>query len=409
MLLKNANNTLPLDLQGKKVAVLGDWAEATTQMQGNYYGIAPYLHSPLYAAQTLLGNESVLYAAGPAYGNPTTGDWDAIWEAADAADVLLYFSGIDNTVESEGMDRVSIDWAGAQLDVIGELALLDKPLVVVQMGGGQVDSSPLTNNPGVDALLWGGYPGQDGGVAILDVITGTQAPAGRLPVTQYPSAYIADTPMTNMALRADNASGFSGRTYRWFEGEAAFSFGFGLHYTSFAAEMALPGNASSYDIGSLTANCSGVAYLDLCPFASVPATIRNTGNVTSDYAALFYVTGEFGPAPYPRKTLVAYTKAHNISSGEAEEVTIDVTLGSLARVDDTGNRVLYPGTYQLMLDLEPGLATVEFTLTGTEAVLDEWPAAPAGRSGTGTTEVGSDYFVPGFGSVNEDGQEILGT
>ncbi|KAJ4386014.1 hypothetical protein N0V93_008905 [Gnomoniopsis smithogilvyi] len=407
VLLKNANNTLPLNLQGKKVAVLGEWADATTQMQGNYYGVAPFLHSPLYAAQTLLGNDSVFYAAGPGYGNPTTNDWDVIWEAADAADVLLYFGGVDDTVESEGMDRVSLEWQGAQLDVIGELALLGKPMVVVQMGGGQVDSTPILNNPGIGALLWGGYPGEDGGVAILDVITGTQAPAGRLPLTQYPAAYIVNTSMTNMALRADNASGFSGRTYRWYEGEAVFPYGFGLHYTTFTAEMALPGNVST-DIDTLTAQCSGVAYLDLCPFASVPVTIHNTGEVTSDYAALVFVAGEFGPAPYPRKTLVSYAKAHNITGGSSGSVTIDVTLGSLARVDDSGNRVLYPGTYQLMLDLEPGLATVEFTLTGAEKVLDEWPAAPTGRSGKGTTEVGGDYYVGGYGSVNEDGQQIIG-
>lgn len=407
MLLKNANNTLPLNLEGKKVAVLGDWAAATTQMQGNYHGVAPFLHSPLYAAQTLLGNDSVLYAAGPGYSDPTTNAWDAIWEAADAADVLLYFGGIDNTVESEGMDRVSLEWMGDALDVLGELALLGKPLVVVQMGGGQVDSSPLANNPGVGALLWGGYPGQDGGVAILDVITGARAPAGRLPLTQYQADYIVGTPMTNMALRADNASGFPGRTYRWFEGEATFPFGFGLHYTSFTAEMALPGAAGSVDIGSLTGNCSGVDYLDLCPFASIPVTIRNTGSVTSDYAALLFLAGEFGPAPYPRKTLASYTKAHNITGGSSEEVTLDLTLGSLSRVDEDGNRVLYPGTYSLMLDLEPGLATVEFTLTGQQKVLDEWPAAPTGRKGTGSAEVGSGYFVGGFGSVDADGQEIL--
>lgn len=409
MLLKNVNNTLPLNLEGKKVAVLGDWADATTQMQGNYYGVAPFLHSPLYAAQTLLGNDSVFYAAGPGYGNPTTNDWDVIWDAADAADVLLYFSGVDDSVESEGMDRVSLEWQGAQLDVIGELALLGKPLVVVQMGGGQVDSSPILDNPNIGALLWGGYPGEDGGVAILDVITGKHAPAGRLPLTQYPAAYLVNTSMTNMALRADSASGFSGRTYRWYEGEAVFPYGFGLHYTTFTAEMTLPGNVSTIDIGSLTSQCSGVAYLDLCPFASVPVTIHNTGDVTSDYAALLFVSGEFGPTPYPRKTLVSYAKAHNITSGSSGSVTIDVTLGSLARVDENGNRVLYPGTYQLMLDLEPGLATVEFTLTGTEKVLDEWPAAPTGRKGTGSTEVGGEYFVGGFGSVNEAGQQIIGS
>lgn len=411
VLLKNINSNLPLapdQLEGKKIAVLGDWANATTQMQGNYYGVAPYLHSPLYAAQQLFGNSSVIYASGPSNSNPTTNDWDSLWDAAYAADVLLYFGGIDNSIELEGMDRVGISWAGPQLDVIGELAQLGKPLVVAQMGGGQIDSAPLVANPGVGALLWGGYPGQDGGVALLDVITGRKSPAGRLPLTQYPADYIANVSMTDMSLRPDEASSFPGRTYRWYEGEATFEFGSGLHYTSFQASLGgLPGNASSFDIASLTRNCSGVSYLDQCAFASLDVTVRNTGSVTSDYVALLFLSGEFGPLPYPRKTLVAYERAHDIAGGEEAVVTLELDLASLSRVDESGNRVLSPGSYSLVLDLQPGLAEASFTLTGSETTLDEWPAAPTGRQGKGTSEVGEGYFVGGIGTVNDAGGQAL--
>lgn len=52
--------------------------------------------------------------------------------------------------------------------------------------GDQVDSAPLVSDSGVSSLLWAGYPGQDGGTAIMNILTGKTAPAGRLPVTQYP-------------------------------------------------------------------------------------------------------------------------------------------------------------------------------------------------------------------------------
>lgn len=418
VLLKNSNDTLPLgDLTDKKVALIGDWVDATTQMQGNYYGSAPYLHSPLWAAQQLFGEDNVLYSAGPSYGDPTSNDWDPIWAVADAADVILYFGGIDDSVESEGMDRVSLEWTGAALDVIGELALLGKPMVVVQMGGGQVDSAPLVANPGIGALLWGGYPGQDGGVALLDIITGKQAPAGRLPLTQYPANYIQNVSMTDMSLRPNDTDGvrFPGRTYRWYEGEATFPFGSGLHYTTFTAEVddssfSTLSDGASFDIPTLitNANCTGVSYLDLCPFASLPITITNTGTTfSSDYVVLLFLKGEFGPQPYPLKTLVAYERAQNVSaSGGTETVTLDLTLGSLSRVDSEGNRVLYPGTYSLVLDLDE-LVTVNFTLTGEEKVLDEWPAAPTSRVGKGTGEVGEDYYVGGFGSVGVYQQDVL--
>lgn len=410
VLLKNSNNTLPLgDLAGKKVALIGDWADATTQMQGNYYGFAPYLHSPLWAAQQLFGNDSVLYANGPDYNNPTTNfNWGSIWAAADEADVILYFSGIDDSTESEGMDRVSLGWSGNMLDVIGELALLGKPLVVIQMGGGQVDSRPIVENPGVGALLWGGYPGQDGGVALLDIITGKQAPAGRLPLTQYPANYIQNVSMTDMSLRPSDGAvvRFPGRTYRWYEGEATFPFGTGLHYTNFTASYYSSGllrGGDTFDIASLTDNCTGVDYLDLCPFASLLLTIVNTGSIASDYVALLFLQGEFGPRPYPLKTLVAYERAHNISAGASAAVALDLTLASLSRVDAAGNRVLYPGSYRLVLDLDEKVM-VDFTLTGDEKVLDAWPAAPADRVGDGTREVGAGYYVGGLGSV----QDVLG-
>lgn len=82
------------------------------------------------------------------------------------------------------MDRVSIAWTGAQLDVIGQLGTYGKPVVVLQMGTNGVDSTPLLNNPNISALVWGGYPGMDGGRALFDVVQGRAAPAGRLPTTR---------------------------------------------------------------------------------------------------------------------------------------------------------------------------------------------------------------------------------
>jgi beta-D-xylosidase 4 len=61
VLLKN-DGTLPLSNRTKVLALIGPWAAATTQMQGNYYGVAPYLHSPLYATQE--AGFSVAYARG---------------------------------------------------------------------------------------------------------------------------------------------------------------------------------------------------------------------------------------------------------------------------------------------------------------------------------------------------------
>ncbi|KAH7379267.1 glycoside hydrolase superfamily [Phaeosphaeria sp. MPI-PUGE-AT-0046c] len=390
VLLKN-DGVLPLDLDvSTSVGLFGDWANATDQLLGNYAGISTYLHSPLYALRQL--NVTVNYAGGKpgGQGDPTTNSWLPLKPAMDASDVLIYVGGIDNSVEEEGHDRTSLQWTGAQLDVIGQLADTGKPVIVVSMGGGQIDSSPISNNPNISALLWAGYPGQDGGPAILDIITGKVAPAGRLPQTQYPSSFIAQVPMTDMALRPSEHN--PGRTYKWFQGSAVYEFGYGLHYTNFTASITSK-IQDSYAISDLTSSCNQT-YMDQCPFMSVSVNVNNIGNTTSDYVSLGYIAGNHGPSPQPKKSLVAYQRLFGIGGGQTKTAYLNLTLASLARVDEMGNKVLYPGQYNLMIDNAP-LAMVNFTLNGDErgAMLEQWPQPPANR-----TRAKSGYYVGGYGS-----------
>ena len=384
-LLKN-DGTLPLSLTpGMSIALLGDWANATTQMQGNYYGPAPYLHSPLYAAQQL-PNITVLYGTGPGQGNPTTDSWMAPLDAATVADVVIYAGGIDIDVEAEGMDRYNLDWQGGQIDLINQVAAMGKPTILLQMGD-QLDDTPFITNPNVSAIVWGGYPGQDGGPALIDIVTGVQAPAGRLPVTQYPKDYVNQVPMTDMTLRPGPTN--PGRTYKWYNGTAVFPFGYGLHYTNFSISAANNSLQSSYSIQNLISSCNASASsvnssapltpsLLSCPFATLPVSVSNTGSVTSDFVALAFVAGTYGPAPHPLKQLVAYDRLHNVTAGETQTASLGMTLNNLVRVDEKGNSVLYPGTYEILLDV-PTQASVNFTLTGTEEILDLWPQPPADR------------------------------
>jgi beta-D-xylosidase 4 len=352
--------------------------------------VSTFLHSPLWAAQRL--NVKVNYAGGcpGGQGDPTTNRWLTLQPAIDTSDILIYIGGIDNTVEEEGHDRTSLQWTGTQLDVIEQLANTGKPTVVVTMGGGQIDSSPIVNNPNISALLWAGYPGQDGGPAIFDILTGKSAPAGRLPTTQYPSSYVSEVPMTDMALRPGKNN--PGRTYRWYNGTAIFEFGSGLHYTNFSADIS-SGIQQSYAISRLVSSCNQT-YKDQCPFTSVRVNVNNVGNMTSDYVTLGYIAGAHGPAPQPRKTLVAYQRLFNVAVGSSGVATLNLTLASLARVDDVGNKVLYPGDYSLLIDNKP-LATMNFTLTGDPAgvIIDKWPQPPVNRA-----RKESRYYVGGYGS-----------
>jgi beta-D-xylosidase 4 len=104
VLLKN-DGTLPLSNRTAVLAMIGPWAAATTQMQGNYYGVAPYLHSPFYAAQQ--AGFSVAYAQGAEINSDNTTGFAAALAVSKAADAIIYLGGIDTSVEAEGMVLIS--------------------------------------------------------------------------------------------------------------------------------------------------------------------------------------------------------------------------------------------------------------------------------------------------------------
>ncbi|KAK5994331.1 putative exo-1,4-beta-xylosidase bxlB [Cladobotryum mycophilum] len=359
-LLKN-DGTLPLSKTLKNVAVIGPWADVTEKMQGNYAGTAPLLISPLSIFKQKWTN--VKYAQGADINSGNTGGFAAALDAARNSDYIVYLGGIDTSVENEGFDRTSISWPGNQLDLINQLSNLGKPLVVVQFGGGQIDDSALLSNSNVKSVLWAGYPGQDGGNAVFDVLTGVSPPAGRLTVTQYPANYVNNNNIFDMSLRPSN--GIPGRTYKWYTGKPIIPFGYGLHYTGFNVSWAGNPTTSGTDVATLVKNAGSNP--DRSAFIKLNVAVKNTGsvaNLASDYVALVFAsTTNAGPSPYPNKELVSYGRLHKIGVGQTQQLSLTVNLGSLARADTNGDRWIYPGDYTLAVDVD-AKTKFSFKLTG---------------------------------------------
>ncbi|CAA7259501.1 unnamed protein product [Cyclocybe aegerita] len=369
VLLKN-DGVLPFKETIQKLAFIGPWANGTDQMQGNYHGVAPFLVSPLQGA--INAGFEVTYAPGTVTIDSTSRDgFRSAIATAEAADAIVFTGGIDELViEREGRDRMNISWPGVQLDLILELSKLEKPLVVVQYGGGQVDGTALKNSEEVNAILWGGYPGQSGGTVLADVLAGKAAPAGRLPTTQYVADYVDQVPMTDMTLRPSSTN--PGRTYKWYTGAPVFEFGFGLHYTNFALNwQRRPGARYQIPQGLSLAKKD----LDLNPFDTFNVVVKNTGQVTSDYVALLFLSGNGGPAPHPNKELVSYVRLHQIKPGGQAVANLKVNLGSMARADEKGNFWVYSGSYKLTVDVGSGATplTHDFVLQGKSVQISEWP------------------------------------
>ncbi|KAK6538495.1 hypothetical protein TWF694_010078 [Orbilia ellipsospora] len=376
VLLKNDDKFLPKTATSgspkTNVAVIGPYATATSQMQGDYSGNAKSIISPLQAFQTNTA-WNVSYAAGTGISSTDTSGFAAALSAARASDFIIYLGGIDGSLENEQNDRKSLAWPGNQLDLITQLASLSKPVIVIQFGGGQIDDSMLLKNNNVKSIIWAGYPSQDGGKALLDVLTGQTSIAGRLPITQYPASFVSDVSIFNINLRPSGS--YPGKTYRWYTGTPVLPFGYGLHYTTFGFKWGTT-LKTEYNIQDIV-NAAGNAINDVTPWTTISVTVSNTGDITSDYVGLLFLSSNnAGPTPRPNKTLVSYARLHGISAGASSVLSLPLTLGSIARANADGNLVIFPGDYTISLDNDNSL-TYSFTLTGRQGTIERGLPKPA--------------------------------
>ncbi|MEE4258008.1 MAG: glycoside hydrolase family 3 N-terminal domain-containing protein [Bacteroidales bacterium] len=231
VLLKN-DGVLPLNRDSiNNIFVTGPMAADISVLAGNYNG---------YSGEMVTILEGIVEKAGPAIAvDYTTGvllNNDSIfygfWHAG-FADVIIAAVGINRLLEGEqgdamlnleGGDRTNIEMPENQVEFIRKLKEKnpEKKLVVVVTGGSAIAMPEVAEL--ADALLFAWYPGEQGGNALADIIFGDENPSGRLPVTFYKST--ADLPPF------DDYS-MQGRTYRFFEGEVLFPFGYGLSYSEF--------------------------------------------------------------------------------------------------------------------------------------------------------------------------------
>ena len=367
-LLKN-DGTLPLKSgHHKSVALIGPYANATEQLLGDYAPTPPYFISPLAAFED--SEWSVNYAFGTGITQTNTTGFQEALDAAQDADVIVFAGGIDLEVEDEALDRESLEWPGNQLDLISQLSGLGKPVIILQFGGGQVDDSSLKTDDNINAIVWCGYPGQSGGQAIVDVVSGKRAPAGRLITTQYPADYVNQFSQLDTELRPHGDC--PGQTYMWYTGEPVYEFGHGLFYTSFEEEEC-GDSSSSYNITDLFAQPHpDYEYIEQAPLLTFEAEVMNTGDVESDYSAMLFASTTSGPEPRPNKWLVGITRDGPLPAGGSCTVSFTVSLGALARVNEAGDLVVFPGDYELALNNERSVVH-KLTLTGNAVAVAKWP------------------------------------
>ncbi|KAL7227778.1 hypothetical protein ACSBR1_022622 [Camellia fascicularis] len=190
MLLKNSQGSLPLSPTAiKSLAVIGPNANATLTMIGNYEGTLCKYTTPLQGLTASVPTANVPGCAEAVVACSAT-QLDDAKKIAASSDATILVMGADQSIETQGHDRVDLTLPGQQQLLVTEIASVSK--------------GPITS------ILWVGYPGEAGGAAIADVILGYHNPSGRLPMSWYPQSYTKNIPMTNMNMRPNPFTGNPG-------------------------------------------------------------------------------------------------------------------------------------------------------------------------------------------------------
>ncbi|KAL2460459.1 Beta-D-xylosidase 4 [Abeliophyllum distichum] len=352
VLLKNTEGSLPLSRTAiKSLAVIGPNANVTKTMIGNYEGTPCKYTTPL---QGLTASVATVYQPGCADVSCATAQVDEAKKVAATADAVVLIMGSDLSIEAEAKDRLDITLPGQQSILVTAVANVSKgPVILVIMSGGGMDVQFAKDDPKITSILWVGFPGEAGGAAIADVIFGYYNPSGRLPMTWYPQSYVEKVPMTNMNMRPDPATGYPGRTYRFYTGPTIFSFGDGLSYSQFNHSLVQAPNLVSIpldeghvcrsskcdSIDAVEETCKNIAF-------DIHLRVKNVGKMAgSDTVLLFSSPPRVHNAP--QKHLLGFQKLHLTPMAEGlVRFNVDVCK-HLSLVDEHGKRKVALGPHVL--------------------------------------------------------------
>jgi beta-glucosidase len=320
VLLKN-NGVLPLD-GVNRIAVIGPNAHNPEVLCGNYQGVPARSVTPLEAIRERLGPDAyVPYTMGCDHLTKMDVDLDNVAALSREAEVVVACVGLSPLFEGEEGysvgDREGLELPGVQEDMLKRVKAEGTPLIVVYLGGSATALEWANDN--ADAVLAAWYPGQTGGTAIADVIFGDYNPSGRLPVTFY---------RTLDDLPPFEDYSMIGRTYRFFEGEPLWPFGYGLSYTTF-----------EYTDARVTPDA---IVTDAEMSVTVSATVRNTGEVAGDEVVQLYMKHAAPPHRTPIRQLVGFERV-TLQPGESVSVSFDIPAERLAQITEDGDRMIEPG------------------------------------------------------------------
>ncbi|MDO5980270.1 glycoside hydrolase family 3 N-terminal domain-containing protein [Flavivirga spongiicola] len=359
ILLKNANNTLPLDKNKlKNVLVCGPTAKDTISSVSRYGALRTHTVSGYEGIVNHLKDKvEVTFAEGidikdenwpdsevfdiPLNDEEKTMIADAVTKA-EKTDAIILFVGEEKEMVGENLSRTSLDLPGHQQKLITALSKTGKPLIVVLING-----HPLSVNYAdrqADAILQGWFPGEFGGQAIAEIIFGNYNPGGHLPVTMLKT--VGQIPFNfpykpnahaGQAKEGPNGTGKSRIVTE------LYPFGHGLSYTTFGYSNLKINNKLTTKSGTLTVNFE----------------VENTGDRAGDVVPQFYINDEVSSLTVYKWQLRGFKRIH-LKPNEKRTVSFTITPKALEFINLDREFVVEKGVFNIAI----GNSSTDFQLKG---------------------------------------------
>lgn len=355
VLLENKNGVLPLRPGIRRIAVIGPNADNRYNQLGDY--TAPQEDSNVITVyegiKRRFKNAEVSYVKGTAIRDTLNTDIAAAVQAARRADVAVVVVGgssardfrtkyietgaavsnnelVQDMESGEGFDRATLSLMGKQQELLEAVRTTGTPLVVIYIEGRPLEMNWAAAN--ADALLTAWYPGQEGGNALADVLSGDVNPSGRLPISvprsvgQLPVYYNRKHPQ--------------GHDYVELPASPLYAFGYGKSYTTFA-------------YSDLKAEKKGETDFE------VVFRLKNTGQREGEEVVQLYLRDEVASVVQPLKQLKKFRKVR-LKPGEEQQLTFTLRAGDLEIINREMQRTVEPGEFTVMV----GASSADIRLEG---------------------------------------------
>ncbi|WP_411349242.1 glycoside hydrolase family 3 N-terminal domain-containing protein [Paenibacillus sp. WLX2291] len=381
ILLKNDASALPLSATHTgNIAVIGPNANKPYNQLGDYTSPQPAgkVITPLEGIRQQLADagqeERLLYAPGCRIKDGSLEGIPYALEIAEQAETVILVLGgssardfgegtidlrtgqslVHDSEESdmesgEGIDRVDLNLAGAQLELFKQIQALGKKLIVVYINGRPVSEPWIDEHAHAIVEAW--YPGQEGGHALAEILFGQVNPSGRLTISV--PKHVGQLPVYYNSKRT------RGKRYLEMDLQPAYPFGHGLSYTTFAyAEPVV--RQINVSLAAIQATTAAQAVSDepnaltqakhtlSALIAEVDVEITNTGDVAGWEVAQLYISDLVATFTRPEKELKGFARVY-LEPGETKTVTFTITTEHLELVTSSLERIVERGEFHLQI------------------------------------------------------------